>query len=274
MRALGSTLIVILSTLGPLAGTTPHSRLHRVSPVPPAERPCASASQASILVYHQLGPAATHEMVVRTDTFRWQLTYLRQHGYHVVPLRTLVSCLRGETAALPSGAVAITADDGRESVFTDMLPVVREFRVPVTLFIYPSSISNASYALTWPQLAALRDTGLFDIESHTYWHPDFRIERRRLSPAAYRGFVTSQLVRSRTVLQQKLGVQADLLAWPFGVCDDELIGLAEQAGYRAAFTLEPRRLSGHDRLLALPRFLIVDRDTGRRFAAKLPPEPR
>jgi peptidoglycan/xylan/chitin deacetylase (PgdA/CDA1 family) len=80
----------------------------------------------------------------------------------------------------------ITADDGHESVFTEMAPLVREYGVPVTLFIYPSAISNAPYAMTWEQLAALDRTGLFGIESHTYWHPNFKTEKRRLSAGAYR----------------------------------------------------------------------------------------
>jgi hypothetical protein len=35
--------------------------------------------------------------------------------------------------------------------------------------------------MTWDQLRTLRNTGLFDIQSHTYWHPNFAIERRRLA---------------------------------------------------------------------------------------------
>jgi Polysaccharide deacetylase len=50
----------------------------------------------------------------------------------------------------------------------------------VTLFVYPSAVSNAAYALTWEQLRELQATGLVDIQSHTYWHPNFREEKRRL----------------------------------------------------------------------------------------------
>ena len=54
-----------------------------------------------------------------------------------------------------------------------MKPLIERERIPVTLFSYPSAISNASYAMTWEQLAALKATGLFSIESHSYWHPNF-----------------------------------------------------------------------------------------------------
>jgi peptidoglycan/xylan/chitin deacetylase (PgdA/CDA1 family) len=230
--------------------------------------------QASILLYHRFGPVVKDAMTVRTVTFRAQLDYLKQHGYPIIPLRMLVSYLLGEGSAPLPRAVVITADDGHVSVFTDMLPIVREYQVPVTLFIYPSAISNASYAMTWDHLAALRRTGLFDIQSHSYWHPNFNTERRRLSSDAYRGFVTMQLVKPRTVLREKLGLDADLLAWPFGIYDDDLIAMAREAGNVAGFTLERRLVTSRERIMALPRFLVSDSASGRTFAAMLPPEAR
>jgi peptidoglycan/xylan/chitin deacetylase (PgdA/CDA1 family) len=151
-----------------------------------------------------------------------------------------------------------------------MLPLVREYNVPVTLFIYPSAISNASYAMTWEQLAALHKTGLFDIQSHTYWHPNFRIEKRRLSPSAYQTFATMQLVKPIAVIERKLAVRPDLIAWPFGIYDDELIGLASKAGYVAGFTLNHRLVTPRENIMALPRFLVTGSPTPRTFASMLP----
>jgi len=230
------------------------------------------SAEASILLYHRLGPVVHDEMTVRTATFRAQLDYLKQHGYPVVPLRTLVLHLLGKGPAPPPRSVVITVDDGHASVFTDMLPIVQEYKMPVTLFIYPSAISNASYAMKWDQLAALSRTGLFDIQSHTYWHPNFKTERRRLSADAFQSFMTMQFAKPRTVLKNKLGVDADMLAWPFGIYDDELITNARQAGYVSAFTLDRRPVTARERIMALPRYLVLDSDAGGRFAAMLPRE--
>jgi peptidoglycan/xylan/chitin deacetylase (PgdA/CDA1 family) len=213
-------------------------------------------------------------MTVRTATFRTQLAYLKEHKYPVVPLKTLVNHLLGKGPAPPDRAVVITIDDGHGSVFSEALPLIREYRVPVTLFIYPSAISNASYGMTWDQLGELSRTGLFDIQSHTYWHPNFKTEKRRLSPDAYRSFVTMQFTKPRTRLRDKLGVDANLLAWPFGIYDDELIATASQSGYVAAFTLDRRPVTPRERLMVLPRYLVLDSDSASRFAAMLPREPR
>ena len=233
-----------------------------------------AAVEASVLVYHRFGPVVHDSMTVRTATFRTQLAYLKEKKYQVIPLKTLVNHLLGKGPAPPDRAVVITIDDGHGSVFSEALPLIREYGMPVTVFIYPSAISNAAYAMKWDQLAQLSRTGLFDIQSHTYWHPNFKTEKRRLSPDAYRSFVTTQFNKPKTVLRDKLGVDASMLAWPFGIYDDELIATASQSGYVAAFTLDRRPVTARERIMALPRFLVLDSDSGQRFASMLPRDQR
>jgi len=228
-----------------------------------------SAGSAAILVYHRFGPAVADSMTVTTAAFASQLKYLHDNGYSIVPLRDVVNFAAGR-GELPAGAVAITADDGHRSVFSDMKPLVERYRIPVTLFIYPSAISNASYAMTWEQLAELKATGLFSVESHTYWHPNFRIEKRRLSAEDYRKLVDQQLSKSRQVLERRLGGHVTMLSWPFGIFDDELIAAAGKSGYVAAFTIERRKVSRGDNLMALPRFIVTNGNVRQRFKSLLP----
>lgn len=224
----------------------------------------SAAPLPAILVYHRFGASAVDSMTVRTSAFQAQMEWLRSNGFAVIPLSRLVDGL-ARRARLPDKAVVITVDDGHKTVLSEMLPLVRRYRIPVTLFIYPSAISNASYALTWSELAALHQAG-FAIQSHTYWHPNFKQEKRRLAADAYRELVRSQLVKPRSVLSKRLGVEADMLAWPFGIYDDELLAAAASAGYRAAFSLDRRHPRAGDNLLALPRYLITDAVSLREFA--------
>ena len=229
-----------------------------------AQQPSAGVS---ILVYHRFGSVVTDRMTVTTAVFAEQLEWLRAREYQIISLRTLVECLRNPSAPLPSHAVVITADDGHKSVYTEMLPLIKRYRFPVTLFVYPSAISNADYALTWEQLAEMTGTGLVDVQSHTYWHPNFNRERARLSPNEYRTFVMTQFTHSKQVLERHLGGHIDMLAWPFGIHDPELEQWALLAGYDAAFTLERSAAGNGADMWALPRFLMTDLDRGPRFAA-------
>jgi peptidoglycan/xylan/chitin deacetylase (PgdA/CDA1 family) len=208
-------------------------------------------------------------MTVRTTVFAAQLEYLRSHGYRVVPLKEVVAYIRGIGPPPPPHSVVITADDGHQSVYTDLFPLVRRYHIPVTLFIYPSAISRASYALTWDELRIMHDSGLVDIQSHTYWHPNFRTEKKRLAPQAYAKFVAMQLERSKATLDKELGIKVDMLAWPYGIYDEGLMRDAAGAGYVAAFTMVRAPAGPADDVMALPRYLVTDQDAGKAFGRLL-----
>jgi peptidoglycan/xylan/chitin deacetylase (PgdA/CDA1 family) len=221
--------------------------------------------QVLIFDYHRFNTFRADSMTVRVSVFQFQLQYMREHGYHFIPLARYVAYKMGKASPPPPRSVIITMDDGHESVYTRALPLIEKYRIPVTLFIYPSAISNASYAMTWKQLRTLKATGLFDIQSHTYWHPNFKIEKRRLTPSQYNKFVDNQFRRSREVLDKKLSINVSMLAWPYGIFDKELIQEATKDGYTAAFALDGRHAGDSDNIMEISRYLVTDRDSGRLF---------
>jgi peptidoglycan/xylan/chitin deacetylase (PgdA/CDA1 family) len=143
------------------------------------------------------------------------LKFLRDNGYQTIPLRHWLQNRLTAAPELPLRSVVITVVDGHRSVYTHVLSLARVYHVPVTLFVYLPAISNAAYALTWPQLVRLKESGLFDIQSHSYWHPNFKNEKRRLSQGDYEKLAQMQLQKSKMTLEKQLGSKVDLLAWPF-----------------------------------------------------------
>ena len=168
---------------------------------PPGEAAEPPPLSVPILLYHRLGPALTDDMTVTTPVVESQLKLIQERGYHVIPLKALMASWDDPSVAVPERAVVLVADDGHRTVYTDLFPLIKRFQIPVTLFIYPSAISNANYAMTWEQLAEMKASGLVDIQSHTFWHPNFKIEKKRLAPAAYERFTQDQLVKSKAVLE-------------------------------------------------------------------------
>lgn len=225
--------------------------------------------QVPILLYHRFGPVVADGMTVTTAVFESHLTYLKDNGYTVIPLRQLVDYYLKKGPPPPSRSVVIVADDAHKSVYTDMYPMARKYHIPVTLFIYPSAISNASYAMTWDQLRELKRSGLFDFQSHTYWHPNFKKDKKKLAPSEYERSVEMQLRKSKEKLEKELGSKVDMLAWPFGLYDEELVGKASASGYVAAFTIERHHTSASDNLMTLPRYLMINADKGKTFEAIL-----
>ena len=163
--------------------------------------------------------------------------------------------------------VVITADDGWQSDYTYMFPIVKKYNIPVTLFIYPQTISTGKHALTWDELKQLQQTGLFDIQGHTYSHPNFKQERKHLSAAGYEKFVKVELVDSKKILEEKLGTKISYLAWPFGIYDPYLEQAAAKAGYDMAFSIDARSANKSYKPMAQPRFMIIDAQSMKTFAA-------
>lgn len=222
-----------------------------------------------ILCYHNLNPTKPGSMNMTPDKFASQIKWLKDNGFNFITLDQAVEYIQGKKTSLPVKPVVITVDDGWESVHQYMLPIIKKFNIPVTLFIYPETISEGKHALTWGQLKELQQTGLFDIQSHTYSHPNFKHAKRSLSPSAYEKFVKAELVNSKKILEEKLGKKITVLAWPFGIYDSYLEQQAANAGYTMAFSIDARMANKGFRPMAEPRYMIVEPISMKAFANKV-----
>lgn len=220
-----------------------------------------------ILCYHNFNPTKPGSMNLTPQRLEEQFKYLKDNGFTIISLKEAVEYLQGKRASLPAKAVVITADDGWQSVYKYMVPLVKKYNIPVTLFIYPQTISVGKNAMTWEELKELQHTGLFDIQGHTYWHPNFKQEKKKLSAAEYEKFVRVQLVNSKKILEDKLGIKVTLLAWPFGIYDSYLEQEAAKAGYEMAFSIDARTANRGFRPMAQPRFMIIQGQSMKTFVA-------
>ena len=237
-----------------------------VTPAAKATAPVVTQGvNVPILLYHRFGPTVADGMTIKTSVFEEHLKSLRDNGYTVIPLRKLVDYYQKKGPAPAPKSVVIVEDDAHKSVYSDMLPLAKKYNVPVTVFVYPSAISNAKYAMTWEQLKTLQKNG-FDIQSHTFWHPNFKRDKKKMSPAEFEKSVQTQLKKSKARLEEKLGTKVEMLAWPFGIYDDYLLKKATDAGYIATFTIEAHHASARDQVMKLPRYLLINADQGKSFA--------
>jgi hypothetical protein len=83
------------------------------------------------------------------------------------------------------------------------------------------------------------------------------------------------LERSRQVLESRLGIKVDALAWPYGIYDHDLEEAARNAGYATGFTFDGGLARSGCDLYAIPRIPVSDSDTGERLSQLLThPLPR
>lgn len=231
--------------------------------------PCLSFANnlnIPIILYHNFNPSVPGSMTMTPQKFEANIKLLKDHGFTFIPLKDAVDYLQGKRNTLPSKPVVMTADDGWESVYIYMYPIVKKYNIPVTLFIYPGVISKEKHFLSWDQLKELKSTGLFDVQCHTFSHPNFKIAKRKLSPVAYDQFVKKELSLSKQILENKLGSRITLLAWPFGIYNAELENAAIKAGYAMAFTIGYHTANRHFKIMEQPRFMIVNSLANQTFS--------
>jgi peptidoglycan/xylan/chitin deacetylase (PgdA/CDA1 family) len=98
-----------------------------------------------ILCYHGTWRAADgfagDSMFIARETFRRRLQTIRRLGYPVISLSDAVRALRGETA-LPDAGVVITIDDGWYGTYADMLPALRDYGMPATLYCDSGTVQS------------------------------------------------------------------------------------------------------------------------------------
>jgi SAM-dependent methyltransferase/peptidoglycan/xylan/chitin deacetylase (PgdA/CDA1 family) len=90
-----------------------------------------------IICYHGFAVADEYKfrskLFIRGELFRRRIEYLRRKRYPILPLGEAVQAL-GE-GRLPPCATVVTMDDGWRGTYCIGLPLIQEFRIPVTLYV-------------------------------------------------------------------------------------------------------------------------------------------
>ena len=188
-----------------------------------------------VLVYHGIGPQARGRLAVAVKSFEEQLRYLKAQGYRVVSLRQLYGFISLKQQ-LPRRAVVLSFDDGYKSFLQYAYPILKELGFAATLFIYTDYVGAGRNALTWDELRFLAGEG-FDIQAHSKTHGDLR--RKPGEPdAEYARRMKAELGDPQALFERHLGRRAEILAYPYGYQDDELVRKVKEYGYAAAFTVQ------------------------------------
>lgn len=206
----------------------------------------------SVLVYHSISTPAEAmlgDIDISPERFERQLQWISRWRKVVRLPETLRS---PESNRL----VAITFDDGFRDNLTVALPILEKFNLPMTLFVTPGFVGTTAY-LSREELREISDHPLVTIGAHGLHHRHFT----KLSVAEAR----HELVESRRLLETITEKRVDLMAWPYGECDERMELLSEECGYRASWSVWKGPNTRHSRW----RVPLGRNDNMARFIAKV-----
>ncbi|HVT12944.1 MAG TPA: polysaccharide deacetylase family protein [Fimbriimonadaceae bacterium] len=193
---------------------------------------------APILMYHRIGATRSNSIVsgqyVPSDLFEKQLRFLLRRGYSPVSLSDFVGCLASPHKGVRP--IAITFDDGYESVYTNALPILKRHNVTGTVFVVAGHVGEtndwdeAKGDVTEPMMSLeqIRDAQRLGIEigSHTSSHPDLL----QCSPPQ----AVDEIAGSKRLLEDLLRRPVDWFSYPYGRESEAIRSLVRAAGYLGA----------------------------------------
>ena len=211
-----------------------------------------------ILTYHRFAENCNSPLCMPKSIFELQMRYLKENGYHVITAKELLAFL-GYRQGLPQKSVLITMDDGYRSVYNIAYPILKEYGFTATLFIYTSFVGVSKMAITWNQLKEMQSEG-FTIGSHTIYHSDLTQPKDGETEPEFMARIKEELYGSKKIIDQKLGQDTYIIAYPFGYYDQISIQMAKKAGYKMAMSVKRGGNPFFANPLALRRDQILGRD--------------
>ncbi len=191
-----------------------------------------------ILLYHHFVTfdplPESYGSVSTPERFEENLRYIIDNGYSVIPLQFLIDYNAGKRA-LPAKSVIITFDDGYESNYTLIYPILQKYSAPATIFVVTDTM-NQSGKMTWDQMREMEQSGLVDIQNHSFRHHD----HSTLSEKELHSYFST----SFETLEKQLGAEKNrILAYPHGKYNDKTIALAKQYDVRMQMTTHWKALN-------------------------------
>jgi peptidoglycan/xylan/chitin deacetylase (PgdA/CDA1 family) len=209
------------------------------------------------LLYHGIAGVPLrrdpHGLFVRPKALRSHVATLRGWGYELLTFSDFGARVAAGDA---EGCASLTFDDGPSDNLTELAPLLEELLVPATVFV-PSAWLGRAYPyapwtsiLTADELRELASRGV-EIGAHTVEHVD-------LGQADY-DTALQQWRTSRAQLEDVIGQEVLVAAYPYGRASAAAVEAARDAGFAAAAQLAPHG-SWND-VFQLPRQAMANDST-------------
>jgi peptidoglycan/xylan/chitin deacetylase (PgdA/CDA1 family) len=201
-----------------------------------------------VLNYHQIEDHVDNPLALSTQDFENQMAYLHKHGYNSITPDELAEHIT-TGASLPDNPILITLDDGYRDNYTNAYPIMKKYGFTGTVFLITDVVGQDNWYLDWDQIREMQQGG-FIFGSHTLNH----VPLTTLSLDEAR----NQLIKSKEVLEWKLGTPVNSFAYPTGAYNKEVEGLVKDSGYETAFSVDFGRVSMKSDRYALERIPIFE----------------
>jgi peptidoglycan/xylan/chitin deacetylase (PgdA/CDA1 family) len=210
-----------------------------------ADNPHAGTNRVPVLMYHRIGDAMNdweRKYCASPTLFLKHMKALADKGMQACSIEDFVAWLDGKSL-LAEQSFLLTFDDGFYGVYEYAMPVLADLGWPATVFLVSSLIGKKDIwcekenplGKCYPLLGQKHINEMckhgFAFHSHSRTHADLtKISDKELM---------DEVAGARAELQDLLGSNVPYFAYPYGRYNESVLEMTKQAGYSAAFSVQP-----------------------------------
>lgn len=182
-----------------------------------------------ILAYHDVLENPVEETDVSIEAFEKQMKYLYKHHYKTLSLEEYYKWKKGEK--IPGKKVVLTFDDGKESFYTTIVPILEKYHFKAVNFVIQNAIDVDGY-MTSKQIEDLKQNyHNIEIQSHSYYLHDEKLAKSN----------NFDIYNEDIKLYQDKNYK--YYAYPFGITYENYQNALKENGYKLAFLYSPSKWS-------------------------------
>ncbi len=209
-----------------------------------------------IIMYHQVTKKSSRKgkYTVMYEQFEEDMKYIKSKGYTTVNMSDLINYVY-KKEELPEKPIIITLDDGFESVYEYVYPLMKELNMcavssvvgAYTDFFTEEDDHNVTYSyMNWDEIKELTESDEIEIQNHSYDLHKNQNGRNGISKkynedaVSYSTEVGSDIKKMQDLINEKTSYTPNTLTFPFGAYNEETIKLSKELGFKAALLCEER----------------------------------
>ena len=205
-----------------------------------------------VIMYHSVLKNTNNKFTVTPDAIENDLKFLSENGYTTIVTKDLINYVYDDIP-LPEKPIILTFDDGHYNNYHYVMPLLEKYDSKAVLsFVgkYTDDYSknrdlNVNYAyIPWDILKQMSDSGLFEIQSHTYNLHSTDNGRMGCKikygedKEKYKNLLYEDLILLQNKCYENVGITPNAFTFPFGFVCREADEVVKEMGFKASYGCE------------------------------------
>lgn len=228
-----------------------------------------------VLLYHHIDWDTKNNSDIVSPNKLWQdFLLIKQHGYSPVSFQDVINSVEKEKP-LPSKPIIISFDDGYQSNYNILYPMLQIFNYKANINLIIDSIDKAPHNngfvyLDWEKVKEMHYSGLVEFGVHTFrMHgPQGVSQHVNETAVEYEKRFSADLHKATQRFNEKLGFKPYIYCYPYGNGNDLTEELLHKKGYKVTLYTD----GGQDQGLTQMRRITVTEQTSLADILALPVE--